>query len=638
MKYIIAAIMLLPIVSFAQPANDVFKDIWNDTSLPDSTREKAFIEFTISNRAILPDTILKYADQAYQHGIETGSKNFICYALCFKSSYLFTIGEYTKAIQLFDSCLVVMENSNDYLLQALVNYGLGYAYINKSEYVKSLYYAQKGLSFAEKSGNTKIIAIAYNVIAIYYYEVKNYNTALEYWELALKTNPDISQFDKAVIAMNKGNAYTELKQYKKGLENFTEAMEIAETSGNTFFTALIYYNMAETYDELGAYDTAISYNTKSIALSKSINNKLLIGQSYLSLSSVYNHMKDHRSAIRFATVALENNQEDGDINVDKQIYEQLYIANKALGNSKEALRNYEQMIKLKDSIYNEENTKTLTRLEMQNAFDKSEAANKAAQEKKDALALKELQRQKVMRNSFIGGFAIVLLFAGVFFRQRNNIKTAKMRSDNLLLNILPEEIADELKTTGKARARHFDNASILFTDFKQFTVLSESFTAEELVEELNICFEAFDAICEKYKLEKIKTIGDAYMAAGGMPVPVADSVKNTIMAGIEMQQFIQNRKKEKTAQGKHAFEMRAGINTGPVVAGIVGVKKFQYDVWGDTVNTANRIEEQCETGKVNISQSTYELVKNETDFVFTKRGKISVKGKGEIEMYYAELA
>ncbi|MFY0672876.1 MAG: response regulator [Bacteroidia bacterium] len=211
-------------------------------------------------------------------------------------------------------------------------------------------------------------------------------------------------------------------------------------------------------------------------------------------------------------------------------------------------------------------------------------------------------------------------------------------SDKLLLNILPEEIAKELKENGQAKARDFENVSILFTDFKDFTQQSAQLSAIELVNEINLCFKEFDSIVEKYRIEKIKTIGDAYMAVGGLPIQSPDSAYKTVKAAIEMQTFMIKRKNEKDALGKPSFEMRAGIHTGPIVAGIVGTKKFQYDIWGDSVNTASRMENNCEVGLVNISESTYNIVKDSVGLNFRSRGEIEVKGKGHMQMHYASFA
>lgn len=214
------------------------------------------------------------------------------------------------------------------------------------------------------------------------------------------------------------------------------------------------------------------------------------------------------------------------------------------------------------------------------------------------------------------------------------VEREKKRSEDLLLNILPEEVAEELKAKGSADAKLIDEVTVLFTDFKGFTQLSEKLSPKELVQEINECFSAFDYIMQKYGVEKIKTIGDAYMAAGGLPTSNDTHANDVIRAALEIQQYMLDHKTQRQAAGSLFFEIRIGVHTGPVVAGIVGVKKFAYDIWGDTVNTASRMESSGEIGKVNISGTTYELIKDE--FHCTYRGKIQAKNKGEIDMYFVE--
>ena len=243
---------------------------------------------------------------------------------------------------------------------------------------------------------------------------------------------------------------------------------------------------------------------------------------------------------------------------------------------------------------------------------------------------------------------VVIIAVGLFgrlrFVNRTNkiIQKEKDRSDELLHNILPAEVAAELKEKGESEARDFEHVTVLFTDFVEFTQTAEKLSAKELVSEINTCFRAFDEIIQKYQIEKIKTIGDAYMAAGGLHVPRTSEPGDVVRAALEMQEFMIKHQSEREEQNLPAFKMRVGIHTGPVVAGIVGVKKFQYDIWGDTVNTASRMESAGEPGKVNISHDTYILLNTHTDseqqFEFESRGKISVKGKGEMEMHFVTLS
>jgi len=214
------------------------------------------------------------------------------------------------------------------------------------------------------------------------------------------------------------------------------------------------------------------------------------------------------------------------------------------------------------------------------------------------------------------------------------LQQEKKKSDDLLLNILPAETAEELKSKGKAAPRHYSLATVLFTDFKGFTNIAEKLTPEELINELDICFAKFDEIVGKYSIEKIKTIGDAYMCVGGIPIRSKGNPILTTLAAIEIIEFMQKLREEKVAKGLPYWELRLGLHSGPIVAGVVGKKKFAYDVWGDTVNTASRMESSGEPSKINTSGTTYEYIKDY--FECSYRGKIAAKNKGNIDMYFVE--
>ena len=208
----------------------------------------------------------------------------------------------------------------------------------------------------------------------------------------------------------------------------------------------------------------------------------------------------------------------------------------------------------------------------------------------------------------------------------------KKKSDKLLLNILPEEIAEELKANGRSIPKQYKKVTVLFTDFKGFTSEATKVPPQELVGSLNECFSAFDEIVTKHNLEKIKTIGDAYMCAGGIPVENESNPMDALNAAREMVEWVNIWNSEREMNGKSIWEIRIGVHTGELVAGVIGTSKFAFDVWGDAVNIASRMESSGEPGKINISSSTYGYVKE--NFSFEYRGEIEVKNRGEIGMYF----
>ena len=287
--------------------------------------------------------------------------------------------------------------------------------------------------------------------------------------------------------------------------------------------------------------------------------------------------------------------------------------------------------------------KAITKLEMEKKLAEAEISN---QEMKLELAEQEKEQSQYLF-FFLAGASILLILLALtnYFRflgkKRSNaklesqnriIEEERQRSDELLLNILPAAIAKELKETGKATAQKFTDATVLFTDFKNFTGIAERLTPEKLVKEIDDTFRAFDFIISQYSdLEKIKTIGDAYMVAGGLSARKTIPY-NMVKAAKEMQEYLAEVKIEKLKQNEPFFEARIGLHTGPVVAGVVGNKKFAYDIWGDTVNIASRMEQNCEVGRVNLSGVTAGLIKYKYECEY--RGKVSVKNKGMMDMYY----
>jgi class 3 adenylate cyclase len=260
----------------------------------------------------------------------------------------------------------------------------------------------------------------------------------------------------------------------------------------------------------------------------------------------------------------------------------------------------------------------------------------------------EIRLRNSQRNLLLAFACFVLLLAAGLFhryfaiRQHNAVLAEKnriieeerRRSDELLLNILPVTVANELKEKGAAQARRYDEATVLFAGFKDFSQISKQLSPEKLVADLDFAFTNFDKIITKYGLEKIKTIGDAYMCAGGLPGRNNAHPIHVVQAALEMQEFLRWWNYEKMNQAEPLFEARMGIHTGPLVAGVVGSKKFAYDIWGDTVNVASRMESNSEAGRVNISDTTFELVKGQFNCEY--RGKVPAKNVGEVDMYFVK--
>lgn len=411
------------------------------------------------------------------------------------------------------------------------------------------------------------------------YSQDSFSEALHFYKrvdsLSLATGDEISRLQNL---NNMALCLAETRQFPAAIELYREALNGYTANSMLLEEANIYYNLGELFSKLNEIDSSLYYYKRSINLNRKINYLPSVANAYQAISDLYARKDDFMMAYTF------------------------HLRYSALS----------------DSLLNSEKISSIS--EMKTRFETEKKEQEIL-----SLSLKNAIKNR-QNNLFLGGTILLLGFSLVLFIQRNRIKKERNKSDKLLLNILPGEVAEELKHSGNSAARLYPRVSVLFTDFINFTGISATLTPEELVAEIHRNFTAFDQITENHGLEKIKTIGDAYLAVCGLPHETSDHAERVVRAAQEIIEFL--------AQGGSRFEIRIGIHSGPVVAGIVGIKKYAYDIWGDTVNTAARMEQNSEAGKINISGATYALIQN--TIPCTYRGMVAAKNKGEIDMYFVD--
>lgn len=630
----------------AQYNPDSLRTVWNDETRSDSLRVVAchhliWKVYMYSN----PDSTILLGADLYNFGVETDNLRAQSVGIRAMGSAYDIQGKYVEALAYYRQAKDIYDKRGFVSGQVSMLSHIGAIYKKMSDESRALEYFMKALAIAEKESLKPHMASIFSSIGDMYYRQGDNEKALQYYKQNLELREDQGDEMKIGNALhNIGNIHMQAGDTAKALDHYDRALELHRVVNNLRGIGAV--NAAKGYLLYEQNDPkALDFCTKAYEAHEQLGDPsgMATCLTYLGYIYLYTDQKDYKKAIEFSNQAYEIGRNIGVLEIQEDACGNLYEAHKRNGDGNKALEYLELVTTLQDSMNSEETSMKLQQME----FAKQVLADSLATVEEARLieeAHKEEVRQKNRTRNIFGGvgFFALILAGGFFWRWRYvqqskaTLQVEKDRSENLLLNILPADIAAELKAKGKADARDFEMVSILFTDFKGFTAASEKLSAQDLVSEINTCFEAFDGIMGKYNIEKIKTIGDAYMAAGGLPVPTDDSVKNTVLAALEMQVFIRDRKAKLDDEGKPGFEMRVGVHTGPVVAGIVGVKKFQYDIWGDTVNTASRMESSGEVGKVNISEATYELLKDDAQFNFESRGKVEAKGKGELEMYFIE--
>lgn len=491
----------------------------------------------------------------------------------------------------------------------------------------------KAAEIAEKGNLNTQKGVAIMAIADVYSEMGDSVNAENYYNLAIEILRDSDdKISLATALLNAGDDAFNNKNFGKALLYFEESGSIFKNQNYLIGNAYILGNMGMVFAEQGKDVLAEQNMNEAILILEEIKDYYPVSVYLTYMSDIYAKKQAWAQAFSYAERSLDLSLQYGLKDQISEAYLQLSKLNELRGMDKMSLKNFKNHIVYRDSVTNISAVQEMANLRTDyEVSQKQIEVNLLDQEKKN--------QQLISLSTGIGLLLIIVVAIGLYRRYKfvNKakllIENEKERSDLLLLNILPEQTAEELKDKGKVQAKRFDSVTVMFTDFKGFTAYSDKLSPEELVDSIDFYYSKFDDIIEKYGLEKIKTVGDAYMCAGGIPFPSNDHPVKMIEAALEITEFV-NESKKFDPNNLTRFDIRIGINTGPVVAGVVGKKKFAYDIWGDTVNIASRMESNSEPGKINISDNTYQLIKDE--FECSYRGEIDAKNKGMMKMYFVD--
>lgn len=562
-----------------------------DLKAESSVKEEIIIIRQIMAAEQSPDSIIKYSGMLIEKGKTASDEDAVRQGHHTRGVRWGRLAEFDKALQDLFEAARLAEEANDLTAIGNINVEIGNVYSESGNNKLAATYFDRGIDAIRKNGNRLSLGMS---------------------------------------LFNVGDDLYEKDQLDSALTYTVEARQIFKDYKRPVFEAYAIGNLGRIYLEKGEMDNVEKYLKTAIEVLEEVPDYNALADFYCAMADFYRKKKDFSQAIEYAQKSLAAAEHDNMKNEQAtahQLLSNLYSENGDVGAS---FDHYKMFVAINDSVRN-----VSTVQEMANLRSSFEIARK--QKEVDLLNQQKRNQKTIVIATIVALVLIILLAFGLYRRNKYIGKTKKIieneknRSELLLLNILPQETASELKENGKVQAKRFDAVSILFTDFKNFTHYAENLSPEELVKSVDFYFSEFDRIVEKHGLEKIKTVGDSYMCAAGVPFPVEDHAKRIVLAACDMMDFVRKSRRLES-QKETRFELRIGINSGPVVAGVVGSKKFAYDIWGDAVNIASRMETTGEIDHINISEFTYDLVKKDFDCTF--RGEIHVKNKGMMKMYF----
>jgi len=516
------------------------------------------------------------------------------------------LSDYPKALEFYSKALQINEEIANKVGIATILGNFGNVYRNLSDYPKALEYYSKALQIQEEIGNNGGIAINFGNIGIVYQNLSDYPKALEYYSKALHIHEEIG--NKVGIAKNHGNigiVYQNLSDYPKALECYSKAVRINEEIGNKAGIAINLGNIGIVYGMLLDFPIALEFHKKSILICEEIGQKALTASNLFNIGSIYatkeSTLYDTIKAEEYLRKSLQLAEETSYKAAIKEIYETLHALRLNERQLEEALIFYKKSI------------------EIEKEFQSEDAKNKAQVFD---------QRRKIEEDE-----------------KARQLKLARFQEqEKILHNILPVKIADRILQQETFIADHFDSASVLFMDLVGFTSLASIAPPKQLVFLLDAIFQKADDVVEKFGLEKIKTIGDGYLAVANVTSPLKNHQHSTAQVALQLLETMKDLSVNIPSdlgdtdwiKDMNNLEIRIGIHTGEVVAGIIGKNKYTYDLWGDAVNVASRMESNSEAGRIHISEEFAKSIESNPEFSLIPRGEIIIKGKGTMNTFWLE--
>jgi len=666
----------------AEEALEYAKKQKNYNEMSDALRWIGDANLNMDNYQIAIEYIEKSLDQSKKDNYKLGTAkaySLLGFAYFVSANYDTSVYYYQKAIESFEAIDEIKRVANNYLLQ-------GNSYFYKGDYYYSINAYENSLNLAQQLSNKRLVTQCLTNMGNIHASRANYQEALKNYVEALREfDNEKNSIDFGDLNNNIGLVYQCMNNYEKAEEYYNIALKTYNVIGNKNNLLNVYLNFGTLYSSKKEYETSINYLKILDTLATSLDNTHykakgdyqlgIVSKEYYknySLSNKYFHKaldgfvkigdksgeqvalkdlaknffynNDYVKALNYnqkSLILAEENKNKEEIKSCYQTFAQIY---ESLGEYKKAYNYYVLYKETHDSIFNHESNRLLYELETKFQLEQKEQQI-ILQESMLAQKESEIKNQKIIRNALIGGiiafFLIVILISSAYIikrkanikisRQKDIIEKEREKSEKLLLNILPKETATELKEKGIATPKEYDNVTVFFSDLINFISISESLEPSVVVSELNEIFTAFDEIMEKHKCERIKTIGDAYLAVCGMPIPDEKHAFNLMNASTEIIDYMN----ERANHSKIKWQIRIGVHTGKVVGGIIGIKKYIYDIFGDTINTASRMESNSEAMKINISENTYKIIKD--SYQCNKREAVDIKGKGKMNMYFVEL-